>query len=150
MVSDMYEPPIEIISERMNFEFEENVVRAVRKCGISVNKEELIKALQYDRGQYEKGYADGLLHRADAWISVTDKNPEDVYGKDREKITVLVCTKSGKVSASTRCARYSYDHKQNTWVRTGEFEWSGSKKVTHWMPMPEPPKMKEDCYGRLC
>jgi hypothetical protein len=78
------------------------------------------------------------------WISVEEKNPEDVYGKDREKITVLVCTKSGKVSASTRCARYSYDHKQNTWVRTGEFEWSGSKKVTHWMPMPNPYRGRDD------
>jgi hypothetical protein len=78
------------------------------------------------------------------WISVEEKNPEDMYGKDREKITVLVCTKSGKVSASTRCARYSYDHKQNTWVRTGEFEWSGSKKVTHWMPMPNPYRGRDD------
>lgn len=28
------------------------------KVGVNVNKEELVKALQYDRGQYTKGYAD--------------------------------------------------------------------------------------------
>ena len=83
------------------------------------------------------------------WISVDDKKPEDVYGKDREKITVLVCTKSGKVSASTRCARYSYDYGQNTWVRTGEYEWSGGKKVTHWQPMPDPPHQQDDRQERI-
>lgn len=83
------------------------------------------------------------------WVSVDDKNPEDVYGKDREKITVLVCTKSGKVSASTRCARYAYDYKQNKWVRTGEYEWSGSKRVTHWRPMPDPPRQQDDRQERI-
>ena len=29
---------------------------------VDVDKEELIKALQYDREQYEKGYADAMLH----------------------------------------------------------------------------------------
>lgn len=83
------------------------------------------------------------------WISVEEKNPEDVYGKDREKITVLVCTKSGKVSASTRCARYSYDYGQNTWVRTGEYEWSGGKKVTYWRPTPDPPHQRDDRQERI-
>ena len=94
--------------------------------------------------------AKGWCKRSEGeWISVEEKNPEDVYGKDREKITVLVCTKSGKVSASTRCARYSYDHGQNTWVRTGEYEWSGSKKVTHWQPMPDPPHQQDDRQERI-
>ena len=30
-----------------------------QKIGIAVDKEELIKALQYDRNQYDKGYSDG-------------------------------------------------------------------------------------------
>jgi hypothetical protein len=73
------------------------------------------------------------------WINVTEKNPEDVYGMDREKISVLVCTKSGKVSESTRCAAYKFDKQKLQYVRTGDFYWSGSKNVTHWMPMPLPP-----------
>jgi hypothetical protein len=31
-----------------------------QEIGYAVDKEELIKALQYDRQQYEKGYKDGL------------------------------------------------------------------------------------------
>lgn len=76
------------------------------------------------------------------WINVTEKNPEDVYGMDREKISVLVCTKSGKVSESTRCAAYKFDKQKLQFVRTGDFYWSGSKNVTHWMLLPEPPQMK--------
>ncbi len=35
------------------------VMKAVRKVGVNVDKGELIKALQYDRDQYTKGYEDG-------------------------------------------------------------------------------------------
>lgn len=59
----MYESPIELsfIDEMYNtiIDSQENkIFEAVSHYGISVDKEELIKALQYDRGQYEKGYAD--------------------------------------------------------------------------------------------
>lgn len=99
--------------------------------------------------RWKRELMSAIEHLGAEWISVGDKNPEDVYGKDREKITVLVCTKSGKVSASTRCARYSYDYGQNTWVRTGEYEWSGGKKVTHWRPMPDPPHQQDDRQERI-
>lgn len=68
----MYIPPIEIIQvpvefdntimqveKRLNKGMEEQVYRAVAQCEIVVDKEELIKALQYDREQYRKGYGDG-------------------------------------------------------------------------------------------
>lgn len=45
---------------------------------------------------YNAGY------RKNEWISVEERLPEDVYGKDRKQITVLVCTKSGRVSTSSR------------------------------------------------
>ena len=40
--------------------FENAVFKAVRKVGINVDKEELLKALIYDRGQYDKGYEDAM------------------------------------------------------------------------------------------
>ena len=54
----MYKSPIDILSNDIVTAEENAVVSAVVKCGINVNKEELVKALAYDRGQYEKGYAD--------------------------------------------------------------------------------------------
>ena len=54
----MYKSPIDtLISDVVTAE-ENAVMRAVVKCGINVDKNELVKALAYDRGQYEKGYAD--------------------------------------------------------------------------------------------
>ena len=38
---------------------ENAIYKAVLKVNITVDREELVKALKYDRGQYEKGYADG-------------------------------------------------------------------------------------------
>ena len=40
-------------------QFEDDCIKAVQSYGFMVNKEELVKALIYDRKQYEKGYADG-------------------------------------------------------------------------------------------
>ena len=55
----MYEEVIRIIHGDMMIKQEDAVMTAIQKLDIDVNKEELIKALQYDRAQYEKGYADG-------------------------------------------------------------------------------------------
>ena len=54
-----YKSPIEVIQTEMESRFEENIFQAVQRFGINVNKEELIKALDYDRHQYERGLEDG-------------------------------------------------------------------------------------------
>ena len=63
----MYKSPIEMVSQIINdfnreiVKIEEEVaMRAVCDVGISVNKDDLIRALQYDRNQYEAGVIDGL------------------------------------------------------------------------------------------
>lgn len=55
----MYQSPIEIIHGELEMQLEGEVYKAVQRVGVNVNKEELLKALQYDRGQYDKGYEDG-------------------------------------------------------------------------------------------
>ena len=59
----MYKSPIEKIygelQTQMVQEDENMVMETIRKVGVNVDKEELIKALQYDRYQYTKGYEDG-------------------------------------------------------------------------------------------
>lgn len=55
----MYESPINIIYGQMQTQMEGDIFRAVQSYGINVDKEELLRALQYDREQYRKGYADG-------------------------------------------------------------------------------------------
>lgn len=59
----MYESPINLIvsdiTTKVNDEMEHQVFTAIQHLGIDVNKEELVKALNYDRDQYRKGYEDG-------------------------------------------------------------------------------------------
>ena len=55
----MYESPIKIITGKMQTRFDDEIYSAVQNVGINVDREELLKALEYDRGQYEKGYEDG-------------------------------------------------------------------------------------------
>lgn len=59
----MYESPIEKIygeiQSRIVQQDEDNLMYEVRQAvGYKVDKEELLKALQYDRNQYDKGYQD--------------------------------------------------------------------------------------------
>lgn len=54
----MYQSPIDVIVGQMNLRMENEICKAVQNVGVTVDKEELLKALQYDRGQYQKGYKD--------------------------------------------------------------------------------------------
>ena len=54
-----YESPIKIIQNNFDTSLENEVMKVVMSYGISVDKDELLKALKYDRDQYEKGFAEG-------------------------------------------------------------------------------------------
>ena len=54
---DGYKSPIEMIAEDVNIKIENNIVEAVQNYDIKVDREELAKALAYDRDQYSKGFA---------------------------------------------------------------------------------------------
>lgn len=53
-----YKSPIELIMGQMNLLMEGEICKAIQNVGVNVDKEELLKALQYDRNQYQKGYSD--------------------------------------------------------------------------------------------
>jgi hypothetical protein len=81
------------------------------------------------------------------WIPVTERLPEDDISVPKHKsmnltfATVLVC---GGVKGVTIANRLNveptgYPHLDK--LATNGWEWSnGSEDVTHWMPLPEPPK----------
>ena len=54
----MYESPIELIRTQMKMALDNEIFKAVQNVGVNVDKEELLKTLQYDRSQYQKGYDD--------------------------------------------------------------------------------------------
>ena len=86
---------------------------------------------------YEKGYRDGYSAgyrkvEQGEWVSVEDRLPktgEKVLGINSDGEFFLATYIEHKISPSAR----GY----NTWASN---MWNG--KPTHWMPLPQPPKMK--------
>ena len=62
----MYNSPIRTavmhsdVLAKVNEDVDGLIISSVVHCGVSVDKEELLRALQYDRGQYDAGYRDGI------------------------------------------------------------------------------------------
>lgn len=50
----MYEAPIKPIKSNIDMQVEDGILKAIQRIDIEVDKYELIKALNYDRSQYEK------------------------------------------------------------------------------------------------
>lgn len=79
----MWESPVNIfeihepIVEEINKQTEETIFKAIHRVGVDVNKEELIRAMQYDRNQYEKGYKDGYADAIDEFISRLEKHTQE-------------------------------------------------------------------------
>lgn len=68
----MYQSPIELFTtnpmiEQLKNATDEMVVRAVARADVRVDKEELIKALKYDREQYMRGFNDGIMQEREKW-----------------------------------------------------------------------------------
>lgn len=100
--------------------------------GYNINKEELIKALTYDRHQYEKGYQDGKaeVKLETGWISVNDRLPP----KEDSDYSVNVIITDGKC---TSIGYYSY--RTGSWVQC----YCGvPSSISHWLPIPNLPVEK--------
>lgn len=73
-----YQSPIDVIMGQMHICYENEICKAVQNVGVNVDKNELMKALQYDRGQYQKGYADRdseIIRCKDCWKRDFDNCP---------------------------------------------------------------------------
>ena len=125
----MYRSPFELVMRDFGVKaaegMDELVFKAAYSVGGKVDKAELISALRHDRGQYDKGFADGeeaaLNNR---WIPVWDRLPEE--GQE-----IITCTLH-RWGDRTVGVKIFWSERQYGW---GD--------VTHWMPLPEPPKEVE-------
>lgn len=78
-----YQSPIELMVNELQTLYEDNIVKAVQEYNITVNKDELLMALQYDRAQYDKGYSDGWLARDREIVRAPIKGYEGSYEVDQ-------------------------------------------------------------------
>lgn len=120
------------------------ILKAVQNVGIDVDKSELLRALKYDRNQYEKGYEDGKA--ISQWIPVSERLPEDGFECEylltwRERTTyeddweynVDCCTYLAHdvISPFAMCDRWQF-----SW----DFDEGQIYEPIAWMPLPEPYK----------
>lgn len=118
-----YESPIKLIKtldNEMQMSFDNQILKAIQKVGIDVSKDELIKALEYDRRQYQKGYEDGKQDATTQWIPVSERLPD--IGE-----RVLISKVNGHIDID-----YVDEEKHWHWVFD---DW-----VVAWKPLPEPYK----------
>lgn len=57
-----YQSPIDVIYGDLQTKLEGDVLKVIQNYDITVDKDELLKALAYDRDQYRKGWEDGWVH----------------------------------------------------------------------------------------
>ena len=119
-----YKPLINVITLGLRTELDNNILKAVKDVGIDVDKDELIKALAYDRNQYEKGFSDATPK----WISTNERLP-----KEEEKVIVTVKDDSADSPIYYTSAGWYY---KGIWVVENEVCY----QVIAWMPLSEPYK----------
>jgi hypothetical protein len=88
----MYKSPIDIIYGQLETQLEGEIMKAVYKYDINIDKDELIRLLNNDRDQYNKGYADG---RSDAVIHGMWQKYTDYFTKRQ---TGWICTNCSAVT----------------------------------------------------
>lgn len=81
-----YNSPIKYIQGKLETKLEGDIMNAVFNYGIQVDKDELIKALNYDRDQYAIGYRDGTFDERRA----AEEDPEQAAAILKEH-----CRRSG-------------------------------------------------------
>lgn len=137
----MYQSPIEIFRTfddmvtKFSKEQDELIVRACMNVGVDVDRDELIKALDYDRHQYEKGYADGRIDERKAQWHKFHWNDERL----KDRYWYLVAHKDYKtpIKAQWRvgeCFKIAFSNEM-------VFE---DDLITHWMELPEMPSEVAD------
>lgn len=92
-----YESPIKMYIDKVTNnilqEEEDYIISEIHKLGIVIDKEELMRALQYDRAQYELGFRDGSKNSIPiewikehyGWLTMAGEIIKE-WGKENENI----------------------------------------------------------------
>lgn len=127
-----YESPIKCImddiAKQMAVEFDNNVYKAIQRYNIDVDKDELVRALAYDRNQYNKGFKDGFkAGQKTRWVT----------SAPRDEGWYTVTFEGGQVD---RCY-YGWLHNHFCWKENDE---DITEHVLAYLPDPEPYHDDED------
>lgn len=128
-----YQSPVEIIASQIETKMENDTMTAIQHYGINVDKEELLKALNYDRNQYAKGYADAKKDYERPWINIENED------KLVDHYWYLIAHKD---YATPMKAIYHSDFPHFVFATSNghcRVSYIYEGKVTHYMELPELP-----------
>ena len=100
-----YQSPIEIIYGEVQTKLEGDVLKVIQGYDITVDKNELLKALNYDRDQYHKGWSDGYVQANADIVRCKDCKWYDALDNTREwecTVGLLDCTRNDFCSRGER------------------------------------------------
>ena len=60
-----YKRPVQVITNQMQTKLEGQILEVIQNVGVVLDKEELIKAMNYDRDQYASGFENGYNKAVD-------------------------------------------------------------------------------------
>ena len=95
------EKVVKEIADKSEQETEEYVMTAIRNVGINVDKDELLKALTYDRRQYEKGFQDGksangeMLETIYSYLGLQFSYPCEYVAEGKNIMDIIISRRPG-------------------------------------------------------
>ena len=94
----MYESPIQLnyldnmineIARKKTEDTENYIYECIQNIGVAVDKDELVRALQYDRDQYNKGYNDAKKEIERMLYDMSNEIVDKVANVIQDKINML-------------------------------------------------------------
>jgi hypothetical protein len=125
--TDTMQPIIELAYSKMRMEQENEVMKAVQSIGVNVDKERLIQALTDAYRFWQEGYQVGVMQPPE-WISVEERLPEPF-------VSVLVYMPEERPLPTVH---EGFLAREGMWY-ANHFD-REPMEITHWMPLPKPPK----------
>lgn len=101
-----YESPITLVSKSLQTQLEGDVMEAILSYGLIVDKEELIKALKYDREQYTEGFNDGYWMSLEERKSVKRATADEIFGEIDKLLTIIRTDESGTAFVGVDMQKY--------------------------------------------
>ncbi len=143
-----YESPVTVQIRKIAEQIEEQrenelILKISEQMGVNIDKDELTRALAYDRDQYRRGYEDGWRARSKEvpqWVSAEDELPEDM----QRVLIWFEYYRYGDFNCMYQTYGFGYvcDGKWSPFIN-GETGWQ-DYRVIAWQPLPEPYKGDEE------
>ena len=109
-------------------------------CDDKSNCSWCLNGYQCERDAHTLAYIQQLESQVPKWISVDERLPED----DSAVLVYAVGNNENSCVAMTSYTHHMHGYNIEGWRSPWQYFFY-ERKITHWMPLPEPPEEEETC-----